>query len=375
MQRRSRVRRCIGLGFAVAAMAAFALDSPAAAQDPAPAPAPPTPPAPQPIPVREVRVPQSPELLAKYPNVPSELRRVDSNSPVHWKNGRVYLIHSPGNAVTVSAGTRASTLQPVQRAKFDTDLAGGRWVEATYQTSSGRLYGWYHFEPEGLCPQAKLTAPQIGAAVSNSNGRTWRDLGIVITAPADTLVCETKNEFFAGGAGDFSVLRQGPYFYFLFTSYAGPLEQQGIGLARLPVSARGTPVGAVAKWHDGSFSQPGVGGSITPVFPAGSSWHESAPDDYWGPSVHWNTHLKRYVMLLNRTQDPEWTQEGIYVSYGTDLDDPFTWSLPLRILPGGSWYPQVIGTDIRRGTDKLAGRSPRLFLYGVSKYRLRFHQP
>ena len=35
------------------------------------------------------------------------------------------------------------------------------------------------------------------------------------------------------------------------------------------------------------------------------------PDAFWGPAVHWNTHLQQYVMLLNRAFDPRWAQEDL----------------------------------------------------------------
>lgn len=84
-----------------------------------------------------------------------------------------------------------------------------------------------------------------------------------------------------------------------------------------------------------------------------------------GPSVHWNTAVQQYVMLLNRTQDDTFAQEGIYVSFAPSLDDPTRWSIPQRLLAGGRWYPQVIGLEIGEGTDKLAGGVARFFIGGA----------
>ena len=42
----------------------------------------------------------------------------------------------------------------------------------------------------------------------------------------------------------------------------------------------------------------------------------------WGPSIHWNTYLERYVMLLNRAKDESFNNEGIYVSYARTLMIP-----------------------------------------------------
>ena len=35
----------------------------------------------------------------------------------------------------------------------------------------------------------------------------------------------------------------------------------------------------------------------------------------WGPVIHWNTFLQRYMMILNRTKDTTWATEGIYLSF------------------------------------------------------------
>jgi len=88
-------------------------------------------------------------------------------------------------------------------------------------------------------------------------------------------------------------------------------------------------------------------------------------------SLH--TYLNRYVMLLNRASDVHFTQEGIYVSLSESLDQPGRWSAPRLILPGGSWYPQVVGLE-PGDTDKTAGRVARLFLHGTSSYLLEFQR-
>ena len=110
-----------------------------------------------------------------------------------------------------------------------------------------------------------------------------------------------------------------------------------------------------------------------PIYRAAAGWHnELAVDACWGPSVHWNTHLERYVMLLNHAVDAEWRQEGVYVAFSRSLSDPTGWSTPKRLLAGGTWYPQVIGTDLGVGTDKIAGERARFFLGGRSQYLIQF---
>lgn len=110
----------------------------------------------------------------------------------------------------------------------------------------------------------------------------------------------------------------------------------------------------------------------TPLFPTSRSWHDEGgvSDAFWGPSVHRNTYLQMYVMLLNRTQDVQFTPEGIYVSFNPSLD-PAGWSPPRRLMAGGQWHPQVLGLE-EGGTEKLAGRTARLFLSGASYHVLEF---
>jgi hypothetical protein len=300
------------------------------------------------------------------------------NSGGHpWRNGGADLLHLE------------ESHQPV---RFDREISGGRWFESTYKDDDGTLYGWYHNEPEGICPEKlperRLSAPRIGAARSSDNGATWNDLGLVLEAPHGSLRCDTENFYFAGGNGDFSVIFDlaSRCFYFFFGSYAADVPEQGVAVARLAYADRDRPVGQVWKWHHGRWQEPGLGGHLTPIFPVGQDWHRRDVDAFWGPSVHWNTHLEEYVILFNRAQDAYWTQEGIYVSFHGDPGDPAGWSPPRKILdreeivrdpatPHG-WYPQVMGIDkAQRETDKQAGRAARLFLHGHSRWEVLFLKP
>ena len=77
-------------------------------------------------------------------------------------------------------------------------------------------------------------------------------------------------------------------------------------------------------------------------------------------------------MLLNRAEDASYTQEGIYVSSVSSLENPAAWSQPVKILDGGRWYPQVFGLEAGSGTDKTAGEVARLFMLGSSQHFIRF---
>lgn len=256
--------------------------------------------------------------------------RIDGNSPSYWTEEGLRLFTSTGNPEMAS-------LAPNQFGPWESepvDVSAHQhfplWIEAAWRDSDGTLFGWYHHEPGNVCSGKPLTAPKIGAVVSFDGGRSINDLGIVLET-GEPFDCNTRNHYFAGGHGDFSVIfdRNKGYFYFFFTNYSGPDGQQGIVTARLAWEDRYQPAGAVWKFYEGQWTEPGVGGRMTPIFPAAVNWQRANTDSLWGPAVHWNTFLERYVMLLNRSCcGPDFPQEGIYLSTSADPSDPASWSAP-----------------------------------------------
>ena len=97
-------------------------------------------------------------------------------------------------------------------------------------------------------------------------------------------------------------------------------------------------------------------------------------------------------MFLNRAIDTRLNQEGIDISFNSDVGNPSGWSKPKRILDRreiqatqsgaplsrtkleNGWYPQVIGTE-KGETDKVAGRSARFFMAGLSRKKVTFLKP
>jgi hypothetical protein len=312
----------------------------------------------------------------------------DSNSPAFWLlfRGmmRLVVLNSAPDPV-LGIGPSLKALETVIPTAFRNQINGARWIESVVPDHAGRLYGYYHNEPAGVCAGDPLkTAPRIGAAKSLDGGRSWFDLGLIIEAPPEPLHCDTPNRYFAGGVGDFSViLDQNGYDLFVFFSAYGPaLANQGVAAARMRWSDRNEPQGQVAIWSDGVWRYPAsVDGAwvyppATPFLPVRISWHNNRGivDAFWGPSVHWNTFLDRYVMLLNRAEDADWTQEGIYFSSTLTPQEPASWSAPQKLLDGGRWYPQVMGLEPGTGTDRLAGERARLFMSGTSVHEIVFQE-
>lgn len=307
---------------------------------------------------------------------------MDCNCPAHWDGDRMYIFYSCDHPFRSAGADLFHQSRPSDRTEYDNAVTwkdGGRWIESTCRAEDGLLYGWYHNEPHPMCGKEHWTAPRIGAVVSSDNGMHWKDLGIVLTVPSDSLNCESQNYYFCGGNGDFCVNldNDGKYLYFFISTYNKDVREQGVAVARMAYADRNAPVGRVMKWYQGRWSEPGLGGHVTPIYTPKIDWHSENCDVLWGPSVHWNTHIQQWVMLLNRAKDKDWSQEGIYVSFSPDLSQPRQWSEPKKILDGDMktvhWYPQVIGMNASaRETDKRADRVARLFVKGTSNWEIVF---
>jgi hypothetical protein len=330
-----------------------------------------------------------PLLLAQsYHLVPATPLRmptatVDGNSPAFRdENGTLHVYTSTGAHPTRMSGPSVTELTE----DWIGPSVGPRehypiWIEAVWRDEDGTVYGWFHHEPDSqtICGNRKLTTPRIGALVSTDGGSTFTDLGLVLTS-GDRPNCSAQNGFFAGGHGDFSVVldRERRYFYFVFTNYGGSAHQQGVSMARMAFEDRAAPVGTVRKQYLGEWSEPGIGGMVTPIFPATTAWDRSDADSFWGAAVHWNSALESYVAVMNRACcKTNWPQEGIYIAFNPDLANPGGFSRPAKLVddseigfaPG--YYPQVFGLGPGE-TDSLAGAETRLFIKGFSKWRLVF---
>jgi hypothetical protein len=319
---------------------------------------------------------------------------IDSSNPFVWDlvDGlpRLFVLTSWGGLPIQSSGASLDRLQRGALATFDPHPGHGVWMEAIVADAAGAWYGYYHHErPADECGRNDRQLPNIGAARSLDRGQTWRDLGVVIDAPPFSHACESGNRFVLGGVGDVTAAldASGQNLYLYFSQYARDPRAQGVAVARLAWADRDDPVGKVSIWNDGAWlpasrapSDQAVDTWIypagTPLEPATKPFHDgsSSADVFWGASVHWNTYLEQYVMLLNRARDDQFNNEGIYVSFSTALDDPSRWSTPKKIMNGGGWYPQVVGLETGSGTDKLAGRRARFFLTGKSEQLIEFER-
>ena len=319
---------------------------------------------------------------------------VDSNSPAVWDRVsgvlRFFIVTSYSGRPSTAGGRRLTQLGAALPSSLEPWPGGGVWMEAIVPDVDGTWYGYYHNEmpADAVCPGSTKVIPRIGAARSRDRGQTWEQLGIVLEAPAGAFSCNTTNVFFVNGVGDFSVQLDPDSrdLYFFFSQYERPTTQQGVAVGRLAWADRDDPAGKLMVWRsrvwvpaarmvtkddDGVTWAYATGSSL---FSVSDGWHDegSTTNEFWGPSVHWNSYLEMYTMLLNRAKNTRYDQEGIYVSFSPSLDDPRLWSPPVKILNGGSWYPQVISEDDGVGTDKVAGEWARFFMAGTSQYLIHF---
>ncbi|MGE3579316.1 MAG: hypothetical protein AB7I25_12735 [Vicinamibacterales bacterium] len=320
---------------------------------------------------------------------------VDSNSPVlrDMVRGqlRLFVMTSASGQPAVSSGTGLTRMATPQPVRFTAHPGDGVWMESVVQDEGGAWYGFYHQErPVAGCGRPGMVRPRVGAARSTTRGLTWEDLGPVIEAPPGSDVCDSPNQYFVGGVGDLSAIldEDKQYLYLFFSQYGRVAAAQGVGVARMPWAARDRPQGELDAWvqeawvplarlddASGSSGEPAWRfRSATPLVRPARPWHDRdrVDDGFWGPAVHWNTAVGQYVMLLNRTADNAFSQEGVYVSFARSLDTPSLWTAPTRLLKGGTWYPQVVGDDPRTGTDTRAGATARFFMGGVSNHIIWF---
>ena len=321
---------------------------------------------------------------------------VDSNSPVLRTiidgEPTVVVFTSWGGTPSRASGSSLDELSAATPVSISGAPAGGIWIEAVIAGDDGTWYGFYHNE-RLRCPNMTRAAPRIGAMWSTDAGVTWTNLGLLIQASATTFDCDTLNTYIVGGVGDFSATldREARYVYLYFSQYGESAEEQGVVAARFLWTDRDAPVGKTEIWTQGLWvpARPRAGEPLfsgfdqrgrvwgmpqpTAIFPTLEPFHDddTRVDVFWGPSIHWNTYLHRFVMLVNRAKDESFGEEGSYISYNSDLSVPVGWSTPERIMKGGTWYPQVVGLE-GDGGDASAGRVARFFSGGRSDYLLYF---
>ena len=320
----------------------------------------------------------------------------DSNSPMVWSEGvlKQYSSHYPHNGSFGGVTSYGIRFPNVETAIGGVDVTGDRsflgsfdppaygpWFEAVIADSGGNLYVYYHTET--LVYSGTKIHPAIGSQKSTDGGKTWTDFGgLIIDTPSGTDIGQGEptnlGYGFIGGNGDCSAMldETSTYIYFFFSQYGRTSGVQGICSARMLWANRDNPVGNVFKYYSGSWTQSGVGGQASQLIANIGDIHgQFATQDYWwGPSVSWNTYLKKYVLMLNRSNNSNfnYTNDNTnWFSTSSSLESPdyhFPERVPYTNGYLGDWYPMSVGLESGLGSDKYGGRTVRIFCAGSSNW-------
>jgi hypothetical protein len=133
----------------------------------------------------------------------------------------------------------------------------GAWLNSTWQDGS-LVRGWYHAETD--CLHRPSVRQSVAYAESYDGGRTFVKLNYpqnqVITAP------QRYQNPIEASEGAPHVIRVGDYLYMYFVAN----RDFKVRVARSRVADGGRP-GKWFKYHDGRFSEPGIGGESSPIAP------------------------------------------------------------------------------------------------------------
>jgi hypothetical protein len=216
----------------------------------------------------------------------------------------------------------------------------GAWLYSVFRSSGNDLIGFYHGEDTqwpGAPSEHFIAWKSIALATSSDNGVTWTKQGQILRTNA------VKPSLPAwGGNGDFSVVWDVDNArWVMFYTDSSALGSADIKLAVSP-DPQARP-GTWLKWRNGAFQEPGLSG-------AASATPAPVPLLGGNPSVHYNTHIGRWIMVYH-----SWAG-SLWLSSSADL---IQWDAPRLLLaaaPGERlWFATIVGD-----TDQIAGRDATL---------------
>jgi hypothetical protein len=181
----------------------------------------------------------------------------------------------------------------------------------------------------------------IGLARSTDGGASWSFLGEIIRSSTAPGACTVGVD---AGSG-MTALREEAgveYLYIWVKDRVSCGQINSLAAARSPLSdvfaaaANGT-VSTWTKYYNSSWTEPGIGGLSTDLWP-----QPGDPFKTFG-SVSWNTYLEKYILVVTRfhPQPLVWRLEML------ESSDGLTWSAPQTVAQDGLelFYPSIVGLD------------------------------
>jgi hypothetical protein len=304
---------------------------------------------------RAAYFPTAPAILAPtriYPN--------PGLPPEHWKyfpDSKLTIVEDGSNGVQVywgayyrslgpswlEAGAATGVLQPGAAGEFDT----GAVFMSIYRKSETDLIGFYHAEDYsfGTNNHSFVSWKSIASCYSTNNGAQWIKRGQILSAPGIKPEVPTW-----GGVGDFCVVRDEAQSRWVCI-FTGIVDQDIWMSVAISTDPEGKP-GTWLKYRNGKFEEPGLGGNFDRL-PGFEAFRGAVQN----PAVHWNSFLKRYIMVMQTNghipEGSDVIDTSVYLSESTDL---VHWTKPrilVQALPNERmWYPTVLDrTDLQAGQE------------------------
>lgn len=216
--------------------------------------------------------------------------------------------------------------------EFDNGYAG---VSAVVRVD-GTYYGFYHAEDQEDLPGLGSGIPGYYASiglVTSDDGQSWIKRGQVITSGQPKSWTAFADQGDRGAAEPGAVLsKDGRYVLLYYTEHSRTGGRSvDICVARADLTAGAPLPGAFFKYHDGSFSEPGLGGADTPVVVGPDPTLSNALEGH----VVYSRAAERYLMVFGvdawqeRIDGREPALSGLYSSWSRD---GVSWSIPSRLI-------------------------------------------
>jgi hypothetical protein len=291
---------------------------------------------------------------------------MDKVCQMYWAGGNSY--RSLGTDVSMQSLNPASPLIGPGASTNDYDN-GGAWLMSVCRTGPNDLAGFYHaedwnwpgyFNPAGN--SNNIAWKSMAFCTSTNNGETWSKAGQFLTSSTHKPSVPTW-----GGTGDGCVVYDK-------ANARWVCFYSGTWIIYAAISTNAIPLpGTWKKYHNGSFSTPGLGGQETPV-PVLSLVPGA------NPSVHFNTCLQKWVMVWEASDG-----SGLYLSTSVNL---LNWTTPKPLVtvtyPEQAWYATIIGSsDVEASSNAMlyyaywpdVNTGPRQFVARTMQFVLTNSRP